>query len=114
MSESIKQIKSQNQLTAAKQIRRFSSIAAAMEVLRRPGGIIRLLETAEASESKKRKLVRAFTRIRERALQAIIDIGDDRRARGQSVPLCWLPDGPAAEGIVNGGLDHPKHPLNRE
>jgi hypothetical protein len=114
MSESLKETKSQNEIAAQKRIDRIIGYAAAMEVLRQPGGVLKLFDQAKAIEENRRKLVRALTQIRERAVQAIVDIGDERRARGESVALCWLPEGPAAEGIEQRGLDSPKHTVNRE
>jgi hypothetical protein len=99
VSENIKRIKSQNQVMAEKRLEDIHTFAAAMEVLRRPGGVLKLFDEARASEKDRRKLVRALERIRERAAQAVTDVGDDRRARGQSVPLCWLPPGPALTAI---------------
>jgi hypothetical protein len=92
VSASIKQIKSTNQRTAAEQLDTISGFADAMEVLRRRGGVTSLLETAKYSEADCRKLVRALKQIRERAVQAIIDIGDQRRAEGKAIEVCWLPE----------------------
>jgi hypothetical protein len=59
----------------------------------RPGGAIGLLDTAIASERDRRKVVRALKAIRTRAVQAVIDVGEERRADGKAVALCWLPNG---------------------
>jgi hypothetical protein len=57
-----------------------------------PGqAIVTLLEEAAANERDRRELVRALGTIWDRARAYIAAIGDDRRAKGLAVPLCWLP-----------------------
>jgi hypothetical protein len=57
-----------------------------------PGhAILTLLAEAGASDQARRKLVRALGTIEDRMRAYRVAIGDDLRARGLAVPLCWLP-----------------------
>jgi hypothetical protein len=57
-----------------------------------PGdGFLAVLEDAQLSEEERRRLVTTLQKLQDRARTYVAAIGDDRRRRGQAVPLCWLP-----------------------
>jgi hypothetical protein len=69
--------------------RLFGVVATLDEVHQR--GIVVTLDDAQLSEPDRRKLVAGLLRARDRIQSSIAAIGDDRRARGIALPLCWLP-----------------------
>jgi hypothetical protein len=67
------------------------AIPALMNEVAARGGIVSVLDRARTPKPVRYQLVSALQRVRELAVQFIVEIGDDRRAKGESLELCELP-----------------------
>jgi hypothetical protein len=84
--------KSGNQLAALALIERLLAVRGLVRDVDHRG-ILRVLEEAQLGERDVRTLVDSLGATWKGLRGHVIRIGDDRRARGQSVPLGWLPEG---------------------
>jgi hypothetical protein len=56
------------------------------------GGIVRVMQEAQLDGSREGAVVAALERAWKSLRAFALAVGDDRRARGQSISLGWLPD----------------------
>jgi hypothetical protein len=83
--------KPQKQVTAESLIERIVAVRSLNGEIDQRGGILKLMDEAQADEPT-RKQVNAALEASWKGLRAyVIQIGDDRRAKHQALPLCWLP-----------------------
>jgi hypothetical protein len=88
---------SARRIAAADLVMRIRALRRALDEVAARGGIVAVLNDGEVKEPARCAVVAALRRIQDHARNGVVAIGDDRRARGLAVPLCWLPppgDGP--------------------
>jgi hypothetical protein len=83
--------KSPNHATAENLIERLIAVRTMAGEIDQRGGILGVLRDAQADESQRRQVSAALDSSWKSLRSYVQHIGDDRRARGQAVPLCWLP-----------------------
>jgi hypothetical protein len=92
--------KSANQLGASDVVDRLLDLRRLVREVEGRGGIVRVMQMAGLDGPREGAVVAALEFAWKSLRGFTVRIGDDRRARGQSVPLGWLPsdDGPTADG----------------
>jgi hypothetical protein len=83
--------KSPNQVTAENLVERLIAVRTMCGEIDQRGGILGVLRDAQADEAQRKQVCAAIDASWKSLRSYVQHIGDDRRARGQAVPLCWLP-----------------------
>jgi hypothetical protein len=82
---------SPNRKGAADLVERLLALRGLCGEVAQRGGIVRVLQEAQLDGSEEVALVAALESAWKALRGHALAVGDDRRARGQSVPLAWLP-----------------------